>query len=358
MNFSGLIRLFFILPLCISACVALPRDFHQPPPVERPQPVLNYYRYDASRSFRSITEQVVEDTGDYVHKRILIDTPQGQTTIEYYQRPEHDENLIFVFPVLGGQLSIESYFAGYFAKHGFDTAIVHRDQDFKRPELFVDLEEIFRKSVVRDRIAIDFFEQNYGKHKFGSFGISRGAMNAAITAGVDSRLQFNVLALGGSHLVEVFKKSDVGGIKRYRDQVIEKTGITEEQFYQSLEDSIITEPKNYARFLDPKKTLMFLSIFDKAVPFKYGLKLREEAGTPRTIFLFSGHYTALLYTQFVKLIPPWDSFCIFPFDFVESESINFYNDAFETGHIDIWHFPFRLVQIPGKALGYLYYAFF
>jgi len=357
MGVSGLKGLL-TLTCFLSACVALPRDFHNPPPASRPEPVLNYYRYDQNKSFQSITEQIVTRKDEYVHKRILIDTPQGQTTIEYYQRHEQDDRLIFVFPVLGGQLSIEGYFASYFAKHGFDTAIVHRDQDFKRPERFGDLEEIFRKSVIRDRIAIDFFEQNYAKKQFGSFGISRGAMNAAITAGVDSRLKYNVLALGGSHLVEVFKKSDVHGIKKYRDQVLETNGITEEQFYEALEESIITEPKNYARFLNPKNTLMFLSIFDKAVPFKYGLKLREEAGTPQTIFLFAGHYTALLFTQFVKLLPPWEEFCIFPFDFVESQSLDFYNNSFDTGRIDIWHFPFKLVQLPGKLFGYLYYAFF
>ncbi len=332
----------------LSSCAVVPQDPKYAGPLARPETVSRYYDYNRNDPYHSISEQVRAKKRQYVHKRIIVGTDYGQLVVEYYQRKKPTDNLIFVFPILGGEHLVEGYFAKYFAEHGFDTAIVHRDPDFKRPEMFVSLEDIFRYNVIRDRIVMDFFEREYGKKKFGSFGISRGAMNAAVTAGVDDRLRYNVLALGGSHLVDIFKKSDVGGISRYRNRVIEATGMTPEQFYDSLENGIITDPKNLAHYLDARNTLMFLSVFDQSVPFKYGLRLREELGTPKTVFLLAGHITALLYTRFLVILP----------DFIESESLRFYNESFETGAIDAWHFPLRVLELPFEFLGYLYYSLF
>jgi len=349
-----------VLAFCsaFSACAVIPRDLDYAGPQPRPDSILDYYAYDAAEPYNSVAEQLVTEKEHYVHKRILLGTDYGGMTIEYYQRRELTENLIFVFPILGGKNSVEGYFAKYFANHGFNTAIVHRDRDFKRPELFDEIEQIFRRNVIRDRIAMDYFERVEGIWHFGSFGISRGAINAALTAGVDARLTHNVLAMGGSHLVEVFRRSDVGGIRKYRDRVMEEKKITADQFYAAMEREVRTDPKNLAQYIDAKDTLMFLSVFDKSVPFRYGLQLRSELGTPKTVFLVSGHATSLLYTGFLNFLPPGETLSIFPFDFVESESLRFYNDVFKTGRIDFWHLPFIILQLPFEFLGRLYFTIF
>jgi len=335
-----------------TGCAVIPGSINYKGPPPRPDSIEQYYGYDRTHPYTSVSEQSVTDKDEYNHKRLFVGTSYGQITVEYYQRHEFTPNLVFVFPVLGGDHILEGYFAKYLADHGFDAAIVHRDRDFKRPELFAGLEDIFRYNVIRDRIIIDFFEREYGKKQFGGFGLSRGAMNAAVTAGADARLKYNVLILGGSHLVEVFRNSDVHGIKRYRDRVLEENKITAEQFYTSLENGILTDPKNLARYLDARSTMMVLSVFDNAVPFEYGMSLRKEIGKPKTIFLLAGHYTALLYTQFLKILPPSDTVCIFPFDFIESESLRFYQQSFDTGGFDFWHLPFRILQLPIQLIGY------
>ena len=342
----------------LSACAVIPRDPRYAGPITPPATVAQYYAYSSAAPYRSFSAQVVTEKGKYVHKRILIDTEYGQITVDHYERRDPTENLIFVFPILGGKHLVEGYFAKYFANRGFDTAIVHRDKDFKRPEMFDSLEQVFRNNVIRDRIAIDFFERERGKRKFGSFGISRGAINAASTAGIEPRLKFNVFALGASHLVDVFKRTDVRGVEKYRNNVKELKNISDEQFYAMLQDGLKTDPRYLAPYIDARNTLLILSAFDHAVPIKYGMKLRRELGTPKTIFLASGHYTALLYTQFIKLLPPSETICIFPFDFVESESLRFYNEAFDTKRVDFFHLPLVILQLPFLLLGKLYYALF
>ena len=47
--------------------------------------------------------------------------------------------------------------------------------------------------------------------------------------------------------------------------------------------------------IDASKTLMFVAAFDRVVPRWTGEQLRQAIGNPKTIYLFSGYYTALLY---------------------------------------------------------------
>jgi len=55
----------------------------------------------------------------------------------------------------------------------------------RSPKISIGSKRLCAKNVVRDRMAIDFFEQRLGKKEFGTLGISRGAINVAVTAGVD-----------------------------------------------------------------------------------------------------------------------------------------------------------------------------
>jgi hypothetical protein len=304
-------------------------------------------------SYRNHTVQIVTQSPRFTLKRITIDTAVGKTTIDYYDRPGDTDSLVLVFPVLGGRKNvIENYFAEYFARYGFDAAIVHRSEDFKKPENIDRLEELFRANVIRDRIALDFFEREYGKKKFGSFGISRGAINVAMTAGVEPRLSHNVMLLGGSDLVSVFKRSDQGRIRRYIDSVTQAKNITPEEFFQQLRAQLRTEPGHVVRHMDARNTLLFLGMFDRTVPFRYGLKLRRQLGLPRTVFLPAGHYTSILYTQFAKILPPSDEYALFPIDYIELEALHFYRRAFETTpHTSLRLTLLRLLRTPFDLIG-------
>lgn len=333
----------------LSGCAFVPLNPNYQGPPERPVEIDTYY--SKGNSYNAFQETTLKEKKEYTHKKIDIQTDAGPISIDYFARPKHTDSLIFVLPVLGGRNIIADYFARYYARHGFDTAIVNRSNEFKDPNRFAELEEIFRKNIVRDRIAIDFFEKQYGKKQFGSFGISRGAINVAMTAGVDPRLKYNVMAMGGTDLVSLLRDSDQKGVRKFRNKVMDTLGMSKTQFYESLRARIRTDPKYLAKYMDARNTLMFLAVFDHAVPFKYGEQLREDIGKPRTVYLTAGHFTSILFTQYAKLLLPRAEICLFPRDYIEREALVFYNRSFKHRNTAWQMLPYRILQLPFNIIG-------
>jgi hypothetical protein len=348
-----LICILFISQL--SACAYIQHDGDYLGPVERPISIEDYYSVGSSYSSFEIEE--IEKTKYYSLQRVKIQTEYGEIVVDYHERFQKSDDLIFVMPVLGGRNIFANYIADYMAKGGFDSVVVHRDKEFKNPDHFERIEEVFRNNVIRDRIAMDFFENEFGKRDFASFGISRGAINAAITAGVDKRLRYNVLAIGGADLVNLFKDSKERGINRYRKRVMNRTGISEQQFFAFLEDNIKTDPKFLAQYIDARDTLMFLSVFDSSVPIKYGLKLRRRIGQPDTVFIMRGHYTTLLYTSFVRSVIPSEPYLAFPPDYIETEALHFYGNAFKRRRVDFGYALYNIFQLPIRIISKVSNAF-
>jgi len=334
----------WLLALMATGCASLPQGANYPGPARRTASVEGYYRVqDESVAY---SESVVRTEQDYTLKTIELETYLGPSKVDYFQRHEPSDSIIFVFPILGGRNALSNYFAEYFAKHGFDTAVIHRHSDFKRPENFYRIEEILRNNVICDRLVISFFEDHYNKSEFGTFGLSRGGINVAITAGIDDRLKYNVIAMGGEDLVNILKNSREKGIVRYRKRVLKKFNVSEEEFYAILKEQIRTDPKYVAPYIDARNTLMFISMFDACVPTKYGLKLRETIGQPSTVFLLSGHLSGIAFTQVVPLVPPLGPICLFPLDYVETESLTFYRKSFDSGRSGIKALAYRILHLP------------
>lgn len=336
-------RFLLSVAFIATGCAVVPQSPSYEGPATRPESLNQYY---AKSSYTAYTEYTLGEADDFVVKRILIDTPQGQVTADFFQHHEKNDDLILVFPLLGGKNIIPDYFASYFAKHGYDTAIIHRSENFKDPAYFDKIEQTLRDNVVRDRIALDFFEKEYGKKDFGSFGISRGAINVAITAGVDSRLKYNVMAMGGSDIVDIFKNSHIKKLQNYRDKIMQEKGMTKDEFFASLNEKVKTDPKNVAQYINSKNTLMFLSMFDRTVPFKNGELLKEQIGNPRTIYLAADHFTSAMYTQLGRVLPVGTQDALFPMDYIESEALDFYESKFHKRKYRLAMLPYRVLQLP------------
>ncbi len=346
--------LFLAGLLALSGCAVVPQNPNYSGPTERPTSVDEYY---AKQPYSAYSEFTLGRGDNFSVKRIVIQTAGGEVVTDFFEHDKKNDDLIFVFPLLGGKNLIPNYFATYFAKQGYDTAIVHRNEDFKNPEYFDTLEETLRSSVIRDRVAIDFFEKEYGKKDFGSFGISRGAINVAVTASVDKRLKYNVLALGGSDITDIFKKAKVKRFKQYRKKIMEAKGITKDEFFTRLGGSIKTDPKYLAQYLDSRNTLMFLSMFDSTVPIKNGLELREVIGRPRTVYLAADHFISAGYTGMGQLLSVGPQFSLFPFDYIESESLDFYESKFKKRKWRMESVPLRIFQVPFNLVQRIVSAF-
>jgi hypothetical protein len=330
--------------LVSSGCFRLSANSSYAGPPARPAEMERYYRPE--KTYGSFREEILQTTDDYTHKHVTIDSYAGPIVIDFFQGKKPTDSLVLVFPVLGGKNFIEKHFARYLVESGVDAAIVNRSNEFKDPSKFEQLEEIFRANIVRDRLALDFFQAEYGKHTFGSFGISRGAINVALTAGVDPRLRYNVLAMGGTDLTNLFRDSNQPRIENYIRTVSTDRGYSEEQFFAALRKQLRTDPKYTAQYLDGRDTLLVLGILDRTVPFSYGMKLREQIGRPETIFLFADHYVSLAFTQTVSLLPPSkEKDGLFPFPYIEQSALSFYKRKFN----DTWNWkalPFEILTLP------------
>ncbi len=348
------IALLLLPLLSLGGCYVAPASGVLKPPeaMVRPQSVLD--RYSSPEPYKKVSDTLIHDRDDYKVRQITLSTAVGETTVDFYQQKTPTKELVLVFPVLGGRPILSRYFAQYFVEHGIDAAIVHRDNEFKKPERFPELEKLFRAGVIRDRKAIDYFEQEEGKAVFGTFGMSRGAINVAITAGVDKRLQYNIMALGGADLPNLFANSHERRIRKYLKRIMEDHDMTREEFIAHIEKEIITRPKNYAKYIDPQKTLLFLARCDRDVPFRFGRVLRDEIGKPETIYIMSGHKTAVLYTQVAKVVAPFIASCGLPPAYIESEALLFYEKSFKRDLPYPYHvLPWKILQQPLNLIGYL-----
>lgn len=335
--------LVVLLSIWTTGCVTLSARPTREPPA-RPAALEAYY--DRGTSYTNYHLEFRREFPNYVVSRYLLESSYGLVTLDYFQLPKPSSEVVFLYPALGGKNSIENYFADYFTKNGIESVVVHRNNDFKDPSNFDRMEEVLRNTVIRDRIVLDFFEKNFGKTEFGSFGISRGAFNVASTAGVDPRLKYNVLAMGGTDLVGVFQRSDQPRIRKYIDGVALVKKMTREQIFDNLRSNLMTDPKYLASFLDPKNTLLFLSALDDTVPYRYGRMLRRQIGYPRTVVLLANHYTSLLYTQIIKVFPPEPSLCVFPVAYIEGEALAFFNKKFNRRSYSLKLLPVKVLQWP------------
>jgi hypothetical protein len=347
-----LITLLLILQI---GCVVRPMRPGYKGPAARSPEVDKYYNgtYHSCAS----SETLLETHPRYTVKEVKIQTEFGDAIIELYQkRRKKTDELVFVFPILGGKYWFERYYARFLVRSGIDAAIILRNPEFKKPENVDRIEELLREGVVRDRRTIDVMERDYGKKQFGTFGISRGGINVAITAGVEPRLKSNVIVMGGTDIVGIFRDTNQGGVSRYIKKVLahKGNGYTEEDFLNFLDRTIKTDPMWLAKYLDARHTLMFITMFDKTVPVKYQTRLREAIGYPETYYLPTDHYLSLLYTQFVPIVPPSREIALFPFDFIETESIKFYREEFGMKGVRLMDLPFDLLLFPSRALFFVW----
>ncbi|MCC6955072.1 MAG: hypothetical protein IT290_13220 [Deltaproteobacteria bacterium] len=330
--------------LAASGCAYLPQNLAYEGPQPRPESLESYYQTDGA--YTSFTEELVESSEGIDYRLIEIESTYGPVMLDYYSSGTPNPNLVIVFPILGGNYYIEKHFARYFAEHGLDSLIIRRNSEFKDPERLFEIEEVLRQGVVRDRITLDFLRDALGKTELASFGISRGAINASILAGIDPRLKYNVLVLGGSNLAKLMEKSDQPGLKRYRERAGAKNNISEAELLKYIAETVRTDPAKVAPHIDSRNTLMVLAALDTTVPFRYGMQLRRQIGQPETIFLLADHYTSLLFTQLAHLFLPSREICFFPMDYVETEALGFYRKSFGLGGGGVKKLSFSTVKVP------------
>lgn len=300
--------LVFILLFLINGCAhfSADADYLAPPPL--PEPIKASYAHDKYQG--QYQEQLLSRNSHYTLQQITFPSThnalqlQHEITIDYYAINSATEKtpIILVLPIFGGNNSISSTFARYFAKHGFAAAIVHRQNRYKEIGYLQQPNQIMRQIIFDHKQALDWIESRaeLDSSRIGVFGVSMGGIKSALLSALDPRIKSTVIALAGGDLPYLLSHTDEGKIKKERELLLKEKDISIQELQQALAAEIECDPLNYGQYIDAGKTLMILAVFDRTVAFHKGIELKKKIGNPETIYLLSGHYSAIIYLPYVQ----------------------------------------------------------
>ena len=300
------IRWLFFFALCLSqfqcATVRLDRDYTGP--VIRPPELDERYRQPTGCP---VLSQEKNPDG-FIRVTIQVQNGDEPLTIDYYPCDENGSAPgLLISPILGGKNRVASHFAQRFSMRGYHCLVVHRPPDLlkkaRRGEAIElsSLEEQMCDAVIRDRIALDWLCQQEGvdTEALGSFGVSYGGIKNVILAGVEPRLKANVFALAGGDFGSILTTSNLEKLDSIRTAIREKNGWTMEELRDAIREEILSEPLRFAPYINAQKTFLILARMDATVPRRTGERLRQALGCPKTLYVPTGHYSAVLLTGMV-----------------------------------------------------------
>ncbi|OGF28005.1 hypothetical protein A2303_07735 [Candidatus Falkowbacteria bacterium RIFOXYB2_FULL_47_14] len=264
----------------------------------------------ACEKFRGdYVESVIEIKKDYVVRRVEFKPAQDISGIDHnimldyydvgYGKPGP---VILCLPILGGSNLETEFFARYYASRGLAAIIVHRQQGYKKEKNIENLDNLLRQMVFDHKQAIDWIEMRpeLDSGRIGVFGISMGSIKASLLQALDQRVSAGVYCLVGGDLPYILVHSNEPGIIKRRKQIMADKGFNETEFYDTLKKKIQCDPIKYAEYIDARRVLMVLALFDKTVPYEKGIELWEKIGRPELYKMPASHYTSLVFIFYIR----------------------------------------------------------
>jgi len=286
-------------------------------PSKKSTEILQYYS-TPSQTIEAKVEQIKESK-KYVVKKVEFPSTINvfgteNIKLDYYvQRKQGKFPTVLVLPIAGGIDFTVSSFANYFAANGFNCAIVHnRDVNLKNTTSAEEVEDYFRQAVLDNRQVLDYLvqRQEVDENRLACLGLSLGGIKASMVSAVDERLKCTVLGLSGGSIADIAIGSAEKGIKDYVKELM-KMDISSEIVHAQLSEKVETDPLKLAQYLDARNVLMYIAMFDRVVPRKCGDRLWKAIGKPEVVYLFSGHFSSIIYLPYAQV-----------------ESLRFFKDRF------------------------------
>jgi acetyl esterase/lipase len=224
-------------------------------------------------------------------------------TLDYYApHGQGRKPVVVVLPISGGGYDLEKYVSAYFARRGWAAVIVHRRKLSHEPLTGEELDSMLRQSVTDARRVIDWIETRaeLDATKVTVFGVSMGGIKASILTPLDARVKAAVFGLAGGDLPYILRHTTEPGIARRRQRILKQYHLKPDELEERYRTGLECDPNTFAPYAPRDKILLVLACCDRVVPFRKGRELREKLGRPETIFLPTGHYTALLGLPYLR----------------------------------------------------------
>ena len=299
MRLTLIIAIAFVLTGC-AAHIYCPPDLQSPmtEPIDTfsytPAPVqLEVLNTETKKGI--VTEELQYKGAD------LEDVPKKFSA--YLMKPESLKNrvpTVILLPPTEGDYKLLLGFGKFFVERGYVTLIIPRRGSFFNPER-ADIEydrKLIKQTIIDIRRSIDWLQsQDYvDPDKIGILGVSLGAMLSTLATAADHRIKAAAFFLGSSELDQVLMKSTYNRIIKYQRNVFAKMEGTQSEKLDKIREALSdVEPKNYAKYIDPKRVLFLYGRFDAIVPRDISHKTICNLGGPKAYVVPTGHYSAFLF---------------------------------------------------------------
>lgn len=223
-------------------------------------------------------------------------------TVDYYKRRDGAPTLI-VHPILGGEKSkIAITIAKYFTRKAkWNVVLIHRA---RVPMSYGTLEAIesgFFNTITNNLQVFEWLEFHnlINRAQTVCMGVSMGAITTAMLSGLLPVKGF-ICVMAGADIPDILSFSEEDGVVEWREPVLQQQGLTQKQLREKLKPIIKTDPLNLAPQADPKKVLLFIALFDKAVPTSNQRLLRKKfVRSPKTRWMPTGHKSILFVFPYI-----------------------------------------------------------
>jgi hypothetical protein len=246
--------------------------------------------------------------GQHVVERLSLASPRNADTarrvaIDVY-RPSTGapRPVLLLLPSAGGSYWIERSFARYFADRGYAAILLRREKLRPGEKLIEAVDDLLRQSVIDGARVLDWVatRPDLDPQRVGLFGISMGGIKGALLAPLEPRIGAAVLGLAGGDLPVILTQTTEPGIAAERAAWLARSGLDLAGAERELRRVLEHDPLDHAVHADPRRYLLILARFDRAVPVANGWQLWAALGKPATIVLPTGHYTAVLAIPWLK----------------------------------------------------------
>jgi len=294
---------------CASGCAELPLHHGYAGPKPLPADVAAYYQYPGRTGEVSV-ELLREGRGwreSFVRFPLTasgFEPTEPVVEVEWFESDAPGRRPAILFnPILGGDYPLERGICRFLAAHGFHTAMVRRKTLKISPEHDVArIELLLRQGLVRIRQVVDWMavQERVDPERMGSFGISMGGIATVMAAAVEPRLRANVVALAGGGIADILASSHDSLLAKPRRRYLERNHMDSATLERRLREEVRTDPIRLAPYVDSRRLLVFIAVFDRTIGRRNALRLWEALGRPQTVFLPFGHYTAYFSLPYLK----------------------------------------------------------
>ncbi len=301
-----LVFILFVIFLSAAGCMHYPQDPDYSGQLQPDALLLKPFVYKKNLVRTTYTPVKTTSTHQVVQIGFTSDAGPGPKWVpfhaDYYKlRKKGRHPVILLLPILKGKERIIKSFARFFAENGYATIIVQRQKSFKSMKTFDDVNILLHQAIINHKLVLDWLETRHeiDNDNIGVLGISMGGIKAALISAVDKRIKAGVFIIAAGDIPYILMNTQENGLVRKRKAHLEKYDISQAQLYEKLKSEITFDPLIYAPYINSEKTLMVLAIFDTITLISKGKELKKRIGNPETIFLPTGHFTAVFFKPYV-----------------------------------------------------------